>query len=207
MPNSLRPLLLATAFLAAPAGAATLLVTVSDAQGKALPDAVVFAEPIGSKAPKGRLVASIDQINKQFTPYVSVVQTGTSLSLPNKDNIRHHVYSFSAARTFDIKLYSGIPAAPVLFDKPGLVILGCNIHDWMLAYLYVVDTPWFAVSDSSGRATVTDLPAGSYTLSVTHPLAIGEAHKQALQIQATGTSSVALRLTLTAAPANNPAAR
>lgn len=207
MKNRLRLLLLAVVLLALPAGAATVLVTVSDAQGKALADAVVFAEPVSGKAPKGRLLASIDQINKQFTPYVSIVQTGTSLSLPNRDNIRHHVYSFSAARTFDIKLYSGVPAAPVLFDKPGLVILGCNIHDWMLAYLYVVDTPWFAVSDSSGRAMVTELPMGSYTLSATHPLAVGEPHKHALQILANGTSTVALRLTLTAAPASNPAAR
>lgn len=180
---------------------------IVDGQGKTLGDAVVFAVPVSGKAPAKRATGIIDQVGKQFTPYVSIVQTGTAINFPNKDNIRHHVYSFSLAKTFDIKLYSGIPSAPVLFDKPGLVVLGCNIHDWMLAYLYVVDTPWFARSSEIGTAEIRDMPAGSYTLTAAHPLLAGEAPTQSLTVKHDGATKLTIKLHLTAAPAANPAGR
>ena len=97
------------------------------------------------------------------------VRTGTSVSFPNSDDIRHQVYSFSPAKRFELRLYQGTPSEPVLFDKPGLVVLGCNIHDWMLGYIYVTDDPWFAVSDEHGRAAIADLPAGRYAVTLWHP--------------------------------------
>ncbi len=99
---------------------------------------------------------------------MSVVQTGTAVSFPNGDNIEHDVYSFSPAKKFELHLYHGIPARPVVFDKPGLVVMGCNIHDQMIAYLLVVDTPWFAKTDSHGAAMVANVPDGTYTLSAWH---------------------------------------
>ena len=95
-------------------------------------------------------------------PLVSVVQTGAAITFPNKDNIEHDVYSFSPAKRFELNLYHGIPASPVVFDKAGLVVMGCNIHDSMIAYLLIVDTPWFAKTDASGRATIDNLPADAY---------------------------------------------
>lgn len=150
--------------------AASLSAKLTDMNGELLADAVIFAKPVNgalsATKPRGDV---IDQVNKEFTPLVSVIQTGTAVTFPNKDNIRHHVYSFSAPKVFDLKLYSGVPASPVVFDKPGLVVLGCNIHDWMLAYVLVVDTPYFAKSGSSGIAQINNLPAGEYELRAWHP--------------------------------------
>lgn len=178
---------------------ASLSVQMQDQQGKPLADAVVYVEPVNGKAPKGKLSGIVDQVNKEFTPYVSIVQTGTAITFPNKDNIRHHVYSFSAPKVFDIKLYSGVPAAPVVFDKPGLVVLGCNIHDWMLAYLYVVETPWFAKSGANGQAEIADLPAGEYVVYAAHPKLQSDILKQKLSVDPSSKSKLNFKLTLSAA--------
>lgn len=132
-------------------------------------DAVVFAEPTARK-PAGATArsASIEQIGRQFVPHVSVVQVGTAVAFPNNDTVRHHVYSFSPAKTFDIKLYLGVPASPVVFDKPGLVVLGCNIHDKMVAYVHVVDTPHFGKTDAKGQVRIDGVPVGGYQLKVWH---------------------------------------
>jgi hypothetical protein len=91
------------------------------------------------------------------------------VSFPNRDDIRHQVYSFSPAKRFELRLYKGTPSEPVLFDKPGLVVLGCNIHDWMVGYIYVTDDPWFAVSDATGTLHLDALPAGRYQVTLWHP--------------------------------------
>ena len=156
------------------ADAATLTVRVSDKNGMPAPDTAVFATPISTsgintKPPaKAPGKAAIDQVNKEFVPVLSVIQTGTSVVFPNRDNIRHHVYSFSPARMFELKLYSGQPAAPIVFDKPGIVVLGCNIHDWMISYVVVVDTPYFGKTDASGMVRLNDLPPGDYELKIWH---------------------------------------
>ena len=147
--------------------AANVAVEVSDSKGKLLTDAVVFLEN-GNHAKILTTKAEIEQKNKRFNPLVTVVQTGTSVNFPNNDSVRHHVYSFSPAKKFELKLYSGVPAAPVLFDKSDTVVLGCNIHDSMLAFVYVVDTPYFAKTDSTGIAKLVDIPEGSYQLKVWH---------------------------------------
>jgi hypothetical protein len=148
-------------------------VSVTDAKGLPAEDAVIVAIPLaGPPAPPGAPpTAVIDQIDKEFDPLVSVVRTGTLVSFPNKDSIKHHVYSFSPAKRFELPLYKGKPAKPVLFDHAGLVVLGCNIHDWMLGYVYVVDSPWFAKTGNDGKARLSDLPAGDYDIVVYHPRA------------------------------------
>lgn len=112
---------------------------------------------------------AVEQHDREFVPYVSVIQTGTAVAFPNRDAILHHVYSFSPAKTFEFKLYTGKSPGEVKFDKPGVVTLGCNIHDWMIGYILVVSTPYFARSDASGAARLRDLPAGAYELRVWHP--------------------------------------
>ena len=178
---------LAATLAAETAAAATLTVHVVDAAGQPLADAVVYAEP-AAKRPGAQAAkpAVIEQVGRRFSPIVSVVQVGTAVSFPNLDTVRHHGYSFSPARTFDIKLYSGVPAAPVVFDKPGTVVLGCNIHDKMVAYVHVVDTPHFGRTDAAGQARLEDVPAGAYQLKAWHPrLAAGaQPAEQALVLKA-----------------------
>jgi plastocyanin len=151
--------------------AAELRVTVTDRKGKPVADAVVLAVPLQTKiAPRGKLAAdAIDQVDKQFVPYVKAIPVGATVRFPNSDNIRHQVYSFSPAKKFELPLYAGTDAPPVVFDKPGVVILGCNIHDWMIGYIYVSDTPYFSKTGTAGTATLSEMPAGEYTVRVWHP--------------------------------------
>jgi len=163
--------LLVTALLtlAAAAGAGQVEVRVTDATGRALPQAVVFLESREARAAvKPTAWVEIAQVAKQFVPQVSVVTVGTSVSFPNRDTVRHHVYSFSSTKKFEIKLYVGTPAAPVVFDQPGIAVLGCNIHDRMAAWVVVVDTPYFAQTGPDGRVTLPQVPAGQYRLRAWH---------------------------------------
>jgi plastocyanin len=144
---------------------------VKDAEGKPVADAVVSAVAVpGSRTVNTRAGrAIVDQQDKEFVPHVLPVLVGTEVSFPNRDNIRHHVYSFSPAKKFELPLYRGTEAPPVKFDKPGVVVLGCNIHDWMLGYVYVLETPYFDKTGASGRARIEVIPAGAYQIHVWHP--------------------------------------
>ncbi len=138
---------------------AALSVEVVDQSAAPLANAVVWVVPASGRYPAHPPgTAVIDQIGREFSPKVAIVQTGTSVTFPNKDNIRHQVYSFSPAKVFELKLYSGVPALPIVFEKPGLVVMGCNIHDRMVGFVQVVDTPWFAGSDEHGIARVDGVP-------------------------------------------------
>lgn len=148
--------------------AGMLQVGLIDPQGAPLADAVVTLAGPPSVAP-GLLKADMDQRDKVFYPHVLVIRAGTAVTFPNSDDIRHQVYSFSPSKRFELRLYEGIPAAPVLFDQPGVVVLGCNIHDWMLGYIYVTQDPWYGVTDSKGQVTFANLPTGSYSLTLWHP--------------------------------------
>jgi plastocyanin len=153
------------------AWAADLTVNLTDIAGKPLPDAVVYAEAVGKQLPSPAHVprAVIDQVNRRFVPAVTILRTGTEVSFPNSDNIRHSIYSFSQPKAFTTKLYSGRQATPVIFDKPGLVVLGCNIHDTMAAWVVVVDTPFFAKSGTDGVGVIKDIEPGVYRLSAWYP--------------------------------------
>jgi len=176
------PLLLALG-LACAANAASLNVTVKDDKGSAVADAVVYAMPKVKPPPTSPRGAAIEQKDKTFIPLVTAIQVGTAVSFPNHDIVRHHVYSFSPPKPFEIKLYVGTPVAPVIFDKPGEVVLGCNIHDHMLAYVFVVDTPFFAKTDASGVATIDELPAGDYDLQIWHYALAAPQPAQALKMR------------------------
>lgn len=137
--------------------------------GLPVEDAAVVLEPLSGKIPQPKTQASIEQRDRDFVPYLSIIQKGAAVSFPNRDKLKHHVYSFSPAKTFEIKLYAGQPAQPVVFDKPGEVSLGCNIHDWMEAHVLVVDSPWFGKTGTDGIARIAQVPAGSYRLLLWHP--------------------------------------
>ncbi len=151
------------------AHAAPVEVTVTDATGRPLADAVVFVESAAARA-AARPLPGIDivQAQKAFDPMVTVVTVGTAVAFPNRDTVRHHVYSFSPAKRFELKLYVGTPSAPVVFDQPGIAVLGCNIHDNMAAWVVVVETPWFGKTDAQGRVRLPDVPAGRHQLRSWH---------------------------------------
>ncbi|MGL4317033.1 MAG: methylamine utilization protein [Pseudomonas sp.] len=149
------------------AHAASLSAELRDDAGRPLGNAVLSL--VGASAAAAPAPGIMDQRDKQFAPTVLAVRSGTAVKFPNSDNIRHQVYSFSPAKRFELRLYQGTPSEPVLFDKPGVVVLGCNIHDWMLGYVYVTDAPWFAVSDAAGKLQIDGLPAGTYQATLWHP--------------------------------------
>lgn len=184
--------------LSTAAQAATVQVEVLDAAGKPLVDAVVFLESTDAqKAVKPLAGAEMAQEKRQFVPGVLVVPVGTEVRFPNHDSVRHHVYSFSPAKKFELKLYTGTPSNPVLFDRPGVVVLGCNIHDQMVGWILVLDTPYYARTPAApGRAQIDNVPPGTYTLRTWHTrLPVGApAQEQALTVPATGAAAASVRL-------------
>jgi plastocyanin len=163
--------LLLSAACAAPltARAGALEVRVLDAAGAPLADAVVYLESAAARAAVKPLPrAEIAQAARSFDPAVTVVPVGTPVSFPNRDTVRHHVYSFSPTKRFEIKLYVGTPAEPVVFDQPGIAVLGCNIHDQMTAWVLVVATPWFGKAGADGVVRLPAVPPGSYRLRSWH---------------------------------------
>lgn len=152
------------------AQAGDLNVMVTNEKGRPLEDAVVYVESDNSQSADREAEVKIIQDNRNFAPKVSVIQKGTLVNFPNQDSIQHHVYSFSQPKKFEIPLYKGDPPNPIKFDKAGAVIIGCNIHDWMKAYIYVVGTPYFAKTDATGKISITNMPTGSYKVKLWHPL-------------------------------------
>lgn len=189
---------LSASLLAGNAQAARLQVVVTGSGAPAADAVVSLHSPAAAAATRaGR--GSIDQRESQFVPRVTVVTVGTPVVFPNSDNVRHQVYSFSPAKRFELPLYSGKPAAPVVFNTAGVVELGCNIHDWMLAYVVVVDTPYHAITDARGQGRI-DAPAGTYTLRVWHPgLKGGTLHEERI-VLAEAPTERAVSLSLVATP-------
>lgn len=159
-------LILALAPVALTAG--TIDVSVKDSKGSAVREAVVFALGERSAPPPNR-PAIMDQKDRMFVPHVLVIQSGTTVRFPNSDDIGHHVYSFSPAKSFQLPLYKGTPTNPIVFDKAGVVTLGCNIHDRMSAFIIVVDTPYFGKTDENGRLALEGIPPGRYMVNVWYP--------------------------------------
>lgn len=175
--------------------AATLTVGVADGAGGAVAEAVVFAVPVSGRLPSTPpRPSNVEQMNREFVPFVLPVQVGAAVSFPNRDKYRHHVYSFSPPKVFDLKLYSGVPEKPIVFDKPGMVVLGCNIHDDMVGFVYVVETPWFAKTSSKGGATL-ELPPGEYEVRVWHPWQRGDIARERVKVDA-GDTRASVRVDL-----------
>jgi plastocyanin len=157
--------------LAAPLAAAPLTVRVADSNGRPVRNAVVTFYPSGGAAraprPGGRYVVS--QQNLQFHPFLTIVPVGADVSFPNFDNTKHHVYSFSAPKRFELKLFAKDQSRTVHFDKPGVVALGCNIHDQMSAFIVIADSAWTARTNAQGVVAFNDAPSAPGRLTVWHP--------------------------------------
>ena len=199
--RAFRPLFLIA--LAGAARAGDVDVVVTDAAGKPLAGAVVTLESTGAALSVRPLaLVEVGQTKRQFAPQVTVVTVGTPVVFPNFDTVRHHVYSFSPARTFELKLYAGVPNAPVVFDKPGIVTMGCNIHDRMAGWIVVVDTPLHGISaPATGRAHLAGVAAGSYRLRIWHPGLAATATAAQLPVQVgSGTLEQAVQLEVAVNP-------
>lgn len=160
-------LLISLLFL--PAYGLEISISVLTRDNLPMPGAVVYLTAEQPLPPVAEgTTAEMDQINKQFSPHILVVQKGTDIRFPNSDSIQHHVYSFSPAKTFQLQLYKDQSPAPLPFDQQGRVELGCNVHDWMLGYIYVVDTPYFGQTNKQGQLRL-NVPAGDYNLHIRHP--------------------------------------
>lgn len=162
-----RWILCAFAFCAMNGALAASLTVSVDGGGARLEGAVVSLHSPSARAAVRPVSAEMDQRQAEFVPHVLPVTIGSRVVFPNSDNFRHQVYSFSPAHRFELPLYSGRPALPVVFDTTGVVELGCNIHDWMLGYVVVLDTPYFATTGAGGNVRL-EAPDGDYTLQVWH---------------------------------------
>ena len=153
-----------------PSLAADLSLSLKTPAGEPVRDAVVTFRPAsGAPAPRSQGPYVMVQEDIHFRPFVLIVPVGAEVSFPNHDKVRHHVYSFSRAKRFELKLYGHDETRTVRFDKAGVVALGCNIHDTMSAFIDVVETPFAVKTDERGEAVLTDLPAGPGTLTIWHP--------------------------------------
>lgn len=187
--------LLTTALLlTAPAiaSAATVSIDVRGIDGQPLAGAVVTVEvPGGAPAPV-RGPYALEQRNIQFAPHILIVPVGATVAFPNRDKVRHHVYSFSRPKKFDLKLYGRDESRTVVFDQPGVVALGCNIHDAMSGFVYVTRTPFAAQTDAAGHVAIAGVPAGGAKVTVWHPSirSPGGTASQPITVAAAGFSTI-----------------
>lgn len=181
-----------------------LEVWVQDGAGKPLPGAAVFVESAAARqAVKPLKLVEVTQQQRQFQPQLSIVPVGTAVTFPNLDTVRHHVYSFSPTKKFEIKLYVGTPSEPVLFDRAGIAVLGCNIHDNMHAWVLVVASPWYGTTDAQGRLSLPAVPPGQHVVKAWHPSLPASTAPQeaAVTVPAAGSPSPTARLRLPGAGA------
>lgn len=182
--------------------AASLTVRVTKPDGQPVGGAVVLLHGApGSRSPSPATFV-VDQVNQTFTPDLTVIPVGSTVTFPNSDKVSHQVYSFSPAKRFQLPLYRGTPYAPVTFANVGVVTLGCNIHDDMIAYLVVTDAGWFGRTATDGTWTATDLPSGDFRIEVWHPRMREAAAmiERALMLAAAKRESVEVQLTRSLRP-------
>jgi plastocyanin len=199
-------LLLVAVVTSRPATGAEITGRVVGAHGESIAQAVVFVQtlPVEMNAPPGKRSAVMDQIHKEFVPPVLPIAVGTEVRFPNHDQIHHHVYSFSRTKSFELPLYKGEDAPPVLFDKTGVVKVGCNIHDWMSGIILVLPTPHYALTDETGKFSLRDLPPGAYALACWHELSQVKVEETVQQVQVDKNTAEATFSLSLAAPRSRP---
>jgi len=171
---------------------------VADAKGAPVADAVVSLTPLDAAPPNftAEPPREIEQRSKEFRPYVTAIRAGTTVRFPNRDEVEHHVYSLSRAKKFEFPLYKPGKAEEIVFDQPGVVVLGCSIHDWMAAYVVVLKTPWFAVTSADGLAKVGGVPAGRYRAEVWQPRLKESVAREITVVDGAAAAPLAFALTL-----------
>ena len=181
--------------------AAEFSVVVNSTSDKLIKDAVITLTSKNKRKLTSGKTYIIDQINKTYVPHVTVIPAGNEISFPNKDNIRHHVYSFSETKKFELPLYEGTPTEPVKFNKSGIAVLGCNIHDWMRGYIFITDTPYYGLSGVSGSTTIKNVPKGKYSLRVWHPRLKNQSEQKPIIVKVTNKKTTPHQLKISLKPA------
>ena len=152
------------------ASAGTVVAISGDRDGLALTNVVIAAKPLGAASAAAPAAVpstmTVTQENLQFKPYISIIRKGSSVVFANRDTVEHHIKSFSSSRPFEIAVHKpGDTPPPIRFDSEGAIVAYCILHDWMRAYVYVADTPWYSLSDVTGIARIDNLPAGEYEVT------------------------------------------
>ena len=200
--------LLATSPLAA--SGADVAVSVTSAKGAPVADVVLVLESVGGATPRRheKQTARMEQRDRHFKPELLVVETGTLVDFPNNDSVSHQVYSFSTPRRFQLSLYRGSAHPPIAFDTPGLVVLGCNIHDEMVGYILVTDSPYHGQTDAHGAARIAAVPAGMYRIRAWGPRIADPPASLEQRVEVSDGAAVAVRFALSkpllAAPTPRP---
>ncbi len=189
--------LVATMALGATAAqAGNIAVNASDRNNDALANVIVSATPLDKPVPPRQpATALILQEDREFVPAVTVIRAGTKVSFTNRDSHDHHLKS-TGATEFEYKIHTKGTPEPLVFDKVGNTIVFCYLHDWMKAYIYVVDTPYFAKTEKAGIALIEGLPEGRYRVASWHPDARSQLSTQDVTITANGTTEVKLNFDL-----------
>lgn len=153
------------------AEAGSVVAIAADRDGQAMTNVVIALKPIGVAAPvTAPVTITVTQEAMTFKPYVSIIRKGSSVVFANRDTVEHHIKSFSSSRPFEIAVHKpGDTPPPIRFDNDGAIVAYCILHDWMRAYVYVADTPWYGMSDLSGITRIDNIPAGDYELTAWHP--------------------------------------
>jgi len=187
--------------MALPAAAATVDIQISETGGLPAANAVVALTAQGERTPPSRLPAEamIDQRHETFLPLVTIVRKGGHVIFTNNDTTMHQVYSFSPIKQFEFEIDEGHRSEPVVFDKPGVASIGCNIHDHMITYVYVADTPWAVLTDSKGHAQLADLPPGNYRVDIWHPQLVPGRPPPSTTLAVSGSTKFAFSIPLLAA--------
>ena len=193
-------ILLILFFLSSPASAWT--VTVLDQDGQPAQNAVVH---ISGKGITGSStdVAIMDQVSRQYSPHVLAIHKNQKVSFPNSDNVRHHVYSFSKTKPFEMKLYAGTPNTPITFENEGVVVLGCNIHDSMLGYIVVYGDGKFGVVDDAGKIVFSEPKKSVTALNIWHPNLVDKT-KTHYSGHLSGKDSITVIINITHPPKKKP---
>jgi plastocyanin len=185
------------------ASAATLDILVVDPQGTPVPNVAVYLDD-GTTPTNQPGTAVMDQVDTRFVPHILLIQKGTAVEFPNSDVVAHHVYSFSKPNDFVLPLYKGDPHDPVTFEEDGVVILGCNIHDEMLAYIIVVDTDVFGMTDAHGKLALDlDPVAEAYAIRVWSPR-IRDSKSALTRRLSNADTSIVIELSKKLAPHHDP---
>ncbi len=157
--------------LAASAHAGSVVAVAGDRDGEGMMNVVVTVKPIGVASPAAvAATVAVIQENMQFKPYISIIRKGSSVVFANRDTVEHHIKSFSSSRPFEIAVHKpGDTPPPIRFDSEGAIVAYCILHDWMRAYVYIADTPWYGMSNATGSTRIENLPAGEYEVTAWHP--------------------------------------
>lgn len=196
----LKTLLCCACFIVLLAAASPVHIQISDTAARPAVNAVVALTAQGAPESPSHLPAEavVDQRHETFLPLVTLVRKGGRVIFTNNDTTMHQVYSFSSIKQFAFEVDEGRRSEPVVFDKAGVASIGCNIHDHMITYVYVPDTPWAVLTDSKGHAQLADVPAGSYRVDVWHPQLIPGRPPPSATLAVTGPTKFVLSILLLA---------